>query len=262
MDDAALRKLLDQLAAGEVDADEVVRRLRRLPFAELGYAMVDHHRSLRQGLPEAVYGPGKDPAHCVGIVGELLSAGGEGGAGAGGPVVLSRASEEQIAAVCAAFGGGVVTGSTVVWRPAPLREEAVLVVTAGTADLSVAEECCATLRAFGFGAALVADVGVAGLHRLLAHLDLLQAADAVVVVAGMEGALASVVGGLTAAPVVAVPTSVGYGASLEGVTALLSMMASCASGVVVVGIDNGFGAAHAVARLLGPVRVPGEAAVS
>lgn len=247
MDDAALRELIDQLTAGEVDADEVVRRLRRLPFAELGYAMVDHHRELRQGLPEAVYGPGKRADQCVGIVGELLS----GGERRGGPVVLSRANDEQIAAVIDAFPTGVVTGSTVVWRAAPVREETVLVVTAGTADLQVAEECQATLRAFGFGAALVADVGVAGLHRLLAHVDLVQAADAVVVVAGMEGALASVVGGLTAAPVVAVPTSVGYGASLEGVTALLSMMASCASGITVVGIDNGFGAAHAVARMLG-----------
>ena len=253
MDDAALRKLLDQLTAGDIDADEVVRRLRRLPFAELGYAMVDHHRELRQGLPEAVYGPGKDPAHCVGIVGELLSS--DGGSG-GGPVVLSRASEEQIAAVCEAHPGAEVTGSTVVWRPAPQREETVLVVTAGTADLQVAEECRATLRAFGFGAALVADVGVAGLHRLLVHIDLLQAADAVVVVAGMEGALASVVGGLTSAPVVAVPTSVGYGTSLEGVTALLAMLSSCASGMVVVGIDNGFGAAHAVSRILGAVRAP------
>ncbi|HET6916100.1 MAG TPA: nickel pincer cofactor biosynthesis protein LarB [Acidimicrobiales bacterium] len=252
MDDAALRELIDQMAAGEVDADEVVRRLRRLPFAELGYAMVDHHRELRQGLPEAVYGPGKRADQCVGIVGELLS-GEEPG---GGPVVLSRADDEQIAAVIDAFPAGVVTGSTVVWRPAALREEAVLVVTAGTADLQVADECQATLRAFGFGAALVADVGVAGLHRLLAHVDLVQAADAVVVVAGMEGALASVVGGLTAAPVVAVPTSVGYGASLEGVTALLSMMASCASGITVVGIDNGFGAAHAVARMLGPAPAP------
>ena len=253
MDDAALRKLLDELAAGEVDADEVVRRLRRLPFAELGYAMVDHHRELRQGLPEAVYGPGKRPEQCVGIIGELLSA---GEAGSGGPVVLSRANDAQIAAARTAYPDCLVSGSTVVWRPAPPREETVLVVTAGTADLDVAEECRATLRAFGFGAALVADVGVAGLHRLLAHVDLLQAADAVVVVAGMEGALASVVGGLTAAPVVAVPTSVGYGASLEGVTALLSMLASCASGTVVVGIDNGFGAAHAVARILGPVQSP------
>ena len=260
MDEAALRTLLDQLTAGEAGADEVVRRVRELPFAELGYAMVDHHRALRQGLPEAVFGPGKSVAQCVGIVGELLS-GGLAGPGGGGPVVLSRGSGAQVGAVVAAYPGGVVTGSTVVWRAAATRPEGVVVVTAGTADLVVAEECRATLRAFGFGAALVADAGVAGLHRLLAHVSLLQAADVVVVVAGMEGALASVVGGLCAAPVVAVPTSVaGYGAGLGGVTALLGMLASCASGLVVVGIDNGFGAACAVARILGPAGRPGAEA--
>jgi NCAIR mutase (PurE)-related protein len=253
MDATALRNLLDQLAAGDIDADEVVRRVRRLPFAELGYAMVDHHRALRQGMGEAVYGPGKSAAQCVGIVGELLS-GGDADPRDSGPVVLSRASDEQVAAVLTAHPGGNVSGSTVVWCPAPCRPEAVVIVTAGTADLVVAEECRATMRAFGFAAALVADAGVAGLHRLLAHVELLQAADAVVVVAGMEGALASVVGGLCGAPVVAVPTSVGgYGAGLGGVTALLAMLASCASGMVVVGIDNGFGAACAVARILGPV---------
>jgi pyridinium-3,5-biscarboxylic acid mononucleotide synthase len=250
MDESALRDLLAQFAAGAIDADEAVRRLRRLPFTELGYALVDHHRALRQGLPEAVYAPGKSAAQCVGIVGELLS-GADAGPDRGPPVVLSRATDEQIAAVTAAYPEAVVTGSTVVWRPAAARPEGVVVVTAGTADLPVAEECRSTLRAFGFGAALVADAGVAGLHRLLAHVELLQAADAVVVVAGMEGALASVVGGLTAAPVVAVPTSVGYGASLEGVTALLAMLSSCASGLAVVGIDNGFGAAFAVWRILG-----------
>lgn len=258
MDEPALRKLLDQLTAGELDADEVVSRLRRLPFTELGYATVDHHRELRHGLPEAVYAPGKTSAQCAGIVSELL--GGEGAGG--GPVVLSRANEEQIAVVCAAHPGAQVTGSTVVWRPAPPRPETVAVLTAGTADLQVAEECRATLRAFGFDPQLLADVGVAGLHRLLAHLELLQRADALVVVAGMEGALASVVGGLTSAPVVAVPTSTGYGASLQGVTALLAMMSSCASGVVVVGIDNGFGAAHAVFRLLGPAAPHGRARIS
>lgn len=249
MDEPALRNLLDELIAGRIHPDEAVRLLRRLPFTELGYANVDHHRELRQGVPESVYGPGKSSEQCVGIAGELLSS---GEAGDGGPVVLSRGSDEQIDAVTQAHPGGIVVGSTVVWRPAKPRTEGVVVVTAGTADVPVAEECQATLRAFGFGAALVADVGVAGLHRLLAHAELIQAADAVVVVAGMEGALASVVGGLTAAPVVAVPTSVGYGASLGGVTALLAMLASCASGVVVVGIDNGFGAAHAVLRILGP----------
>jgi NCAIR mutase (PurE)-related protein len=260
MDESAVRNLLDQLAAGVIDADEVVRRLRRLPFAELGYAMVDHHRALRQGRPEAVFGPGKSAAQCVGIIGELLSDG-PTGPGHGPPVVLSRANADQIRAVLNAYPEGVVTGSTVVWRPAPIRPEGVVIITAGTADLPVAEECQSTLRGFGFGAALVADAGVAGLHRLLAHVDLLQAADAVVVVAGMEGALASVVGGLCAAPVVAVPTSAaGYGAGLAGVTALLAMLASCASGVVVVGIDNGFGAACAVARILAPAAAAADPA--
>ena len=246
MDAAAVRKLLDSLTAGELDADEVVRRLRSLPFTDMGYATIDSHRELRQGLPEAVYGPGKSAGHCVGIIGELLSSG-------DGPVVLSRASDEQVSAVTAAWPGALVWGSTVVWRPAPDRHDAdpVLVVTAGTADLPVAYECEATLRAFGIRSGLIADVGVAGIHRLLARVAEIQRAPAVVVVAGMEGALASVVGGLTAAPVVAVPTSVGYGASLSGVTALLGMLSSCASGLVVVGIDNGFGAAFAIHRLLG-----------
>ena len=229
------------------DADEVVRRLRALPFTDLGYATLDSHRELRQGLPEAVYGPGKSAEHCVGIIGELLSSG-------EGPVVLSRASDEQVSAVTSAWPGASVWGSTVVWRPASLRSAAdpVLVVTAGTADLAVADECSATLRAFGIPSRLIADVGVAGIHRLLSRAEEIQRAPAVVVVAGMEGALASVIGGLTAAPVVAVPTSVGYGASFAGVTALLGMLSSCASGLVVVGIDNGFGAAFAVHRLLGP----------
>jgi len=247
MDAAAVRKLLDQLTSGEIDADEVVRRLRALPYEDLGYAAVDHHRELRQGVPEVVYGPGKSASQCVGIVGSLLTSG-------DGPVLLSRASADQIAAVLEAWPSGSVSGSSVVWRPRPVRElegGPVVVVTAGTADLPVASECVATLAAFGIASTLVADVGVAGLHRLLDRVPLLQRAPAVVVVAGMEGALASVVGGLTAAPVVAVPTSVGHGSSLSGVTALLAMLSSCASGLVVVGIDNGFGAAFAVHRLLG-----------
>jgi NCAIR mutase (PurE)-related protein len=243
MDEAALRLLLDDVRSGAVRPDDAVAALRRLPWADLGYARVDHHRALRQGRPEAVYAPGKTSGQCAGIVTELLSA--------GGPVVLSRADPGQIDATLAANPGGRVTGSTVVWRPAAPRPETVLVLTAGTADLPVADECTATMDAYGLAARLIPDVGVAGLHRLLAHVDDLQTADAVVVIAGMEGALASVVGGLTAAPVVAVPTSVGYGAALEGVTALLGMLASCASGIVVVGIDNGFGAAQAVARLVG-----------
>jgi NCAIR mutase (PurE)-related protein len=173
-------------------------------------------------------------------------------------VLLSRADADQVRAALEVNPGGEVTGHeddggatlTVVWRPAPERGERVLGVTAGTADLPVADECDATLRAHGFRPVRIADVGVAGLHRVLDAAGELATADAVVVIAGMEGALASVVGGLTPAPVVAVPTSVGYGAALDGVTALLAMLASCASGITVVGIDNGFGAAVAVVRAL------------
>jgi pyridinium-3,5-biscarboxylic acid mononucleotide synthase len=244
MDEPALRQLLEDVRSGALTADEAAARLRRLPFTDLGFARVDHHRALRQGVAEAVYGPGKTPDQCAAIVASLLDE------PLGGPVLLTRASAEQAAAALAANPGGVQTGWTIVWRPAPVRPSNVLVITAGTGDLPVAEECAATLGAYGFKPSLIADCGVAGVHRLLAVSDELAAADAIVVVAGMEGALASVVGGITGAPVVAVPTSTGYGSSLEGVTALLAMHASCAAGVVVVGIDNGFGAACAVARML------------
>ncbi len=269
MDESALRSLLDDVRSGAVSADEAVRRLRRLPWADLGFARVDHHRALRQGVGEAVYGPGKTPGQCAAIVAELLAEPG------GGPVLLTRAAPDQAAAALAANPGATITRSdgaapdsgapdsfvefgparraqmsTLVWRAAPPRSARVLLVTAGTADLPVAAECAATLAAYGLAPSLLADCGVAGLHRLLRSVDDLAEADAVVVVAGMEGALASIVAGITPAPVVAVPTSVGYGAALEGVTALLAMLASCAAGMVVVGIDNGFGAACAVARLL------------
>jgi NCAIR mutase (PurE)-related protein len=243
VDEAALRQLLDAVRDGTVAPDVALAQLARLPFADLGHTKVDHHRALRQGLPEAVYGPGKQPSQCAAIVAELLAHG-------SGPVVLTRADAEQARASLAANPGGHAVGSTIVWRAAPARPGAVAVVSAGTADGTAADECEATLVAHGVAPRRVDDVGVAGLHRLLATLDQLDDVDAVVVVAGMEGALASVVGGLTAAPVVAVPTSVGYGSSFEGVTALLAMLSSCASGVTVVGIDNGFGAACAVVRLL------------
>ncbi len=251
MEEESLRRLLAQVSAGEVAAEEAATRLRRLPFADLGFARIDHHRSLRQGQPEAVYGPGKAPAQVAAIVSELSSM--------PGPVVLTRADHRQVQAALTAVPGGTAYPpeselATVVWRPAPRRSESVLVLTAGTSDLPVAEECRATLIAHGFDPTLLADCGVAGIHRLFASADEVAAADAVVVVAGMEGALASIVGGLTGSPVVAVPTSTGYGAALEGVTALLAMLSSCAAGITVVGIDNGFGAASAVARILGRPR--------
>jgi len=243
VDEATLRRLIEAVLAGEVSPDDAVAELRRLPFADLGFARVDHHRALRQGWAESVYGPGKTPEQCAAIVAELLHAG-------EGPVLLTRASAEQAARALADNPGGQERGHTVVWRPAAPRPERVVLATAGTADLPVADECAVVLEANGVEPARLTDVGVAGVHRLLASADDLLAADVVVVVAGMEGALASLIGGITSVPVIAVPTSVGYGASLEGITALLAMLASCAAGVTVVGIDNGFGAAHAVLRLL------------
>ncbi|MGH9153892.1 MAG: nickel pincer cofactor biosynthesis protein LarB [Acidimicrobiales bacterium] len=244
MDEATLRQLLDDVRSGALAADVAVSRLRRLPFADLGFARVDHHRALRQGLAEAVYAPGKIPEHCAEIVAELLAQPGSS------PILLTRADDAQAAAALERNPGGARRGSTVAWRPAAERPGRILVVTAGTADLPVADECVAALSAHGFRPTVLADCGVAGVHRLLATVDDLAEADAVVVVAGMEGALPSVVGGIAAAPVVAVPTSAGYGASFEGITALLGMLASCAAGITVVGIDNGFGAACAVVRML------------
>jgi hypothetical protein len=261
MDENAIRQLLEDIRSGSLDPDDAVARLRRLPFADMGFARIDHHRPLRQGLLEAVYGPGKTADQCAAIVAELLAE------PAGQPVLLTRADPDQAAAALARNPGGrrTLTGqagtrgteragpdlSLVAWRPAAERPGRVLVVTAGTADLPVAEECDATLAALGLRPDLLTDCGVAGIHRLLANADDMAEADAVVVVAGMEGALASLVAGVTPAPVVAVPTSTGYGAAFEGITALLAMLASCAAGVTVVGIDNGFGAACAVSRLLG-----------
>ena len=244
MDETAVRRMLDDVRSGALSADDAVARLRRLPYADLGFAKVDHHRTLRQGLPEAVYAPGKSPEQCAAIVAELLAE------DDGGPVLLTRANDVQAAAALELSPGAVRTGSTLAWRSRLPRPGRVVVLTAGTADLPVAQECAATLTAHGLAPVLDADVGVAGVHRLLATVDELAGADAIVVIAGMEGALASLVGGITPAPVIAVPTSTGYGAALEGVTALLAMLSSCASGLTVVGIDNGFGAACAVLRML------------
>jgi NCAIR mutase (PurE)-related protein len=239
VDERTLRELLDGVRAGTTSPDDAVQQLRRLPWADLGFAKVDHHRALRQRVAEAVYAPGKTAAQCGAIVRELLDR-------PGGPVLLTRATDEQ-AAACPEPVARV--GSTLSWRHDDPRTETVVLVTAGTADLPVADECAATLAAYGVKPTRVTDVGVAGVHRLLPEIDGIAAADVVIVVAGMEGALASVVGGIARGPVVAVPTSVGYGAALEGVTALLAMLASCAAGITVVGIDNGFGAACAVARM-------------
>ncbi len=223
-----------------------------------GDLRLDPLRQERTGLAEAVYAPGKSPSQCAAAVGGLLTE-------TIGPVILTRANGTQAETVRRAHPGSTqaVTGSastpggelfTLTWRPVASRSGHVTLVTAGTADLPIAHETRAVLTAYGYSNDVIADVGVAGLHRVLDHAEALNGADLVVVFAGMEGALASVVTGLTRAPVIAVPTSTGYGAGFDGVTALLGMMATCSPGVTVVGIDNGFGAACAAVRILGMSR--------
>jgi NCAIR mutase (PurE)-related protein len=208
---------------------------------------IDGDRYARTGIAEAVYAPGKSPRQCAEAVAALLAVPN------GGPVLLTRAEPEQAAAAAALNPGSIsvtAASQTLIWRSQPRQASRTLVLTAGTADLPVAHEAVAVLAAYGVTAELVADVGVAGIHRILLQQNVIRQAELVIVVAGMEGALASVVAGMTRAPVIAVPTSTGYGAGLEGVTALLAMLASCSPGITVVGIDNGFGAGCAALRYL------------
>lgn len=213
-------------------------------FDDLGYARPDTAREARLGLPEVVYGPGKTVEQVVGVVGSLL-------AGNEGPVLVTRVEAAAAASVAEAVPGGSYDplARLLVWRPAAPRRFRVVVASAGTSDGPVAAEAAAVAAAIGLQVQQLRDVGVAGVHRLLAETEVLAAADAVICVAGMEGALPSVVGGLVGCPVIAVPTSVGYGAVFEGLTPLLAMLSSCAAGVVVVNIDSGFGAAVAAHRM-------------
>ena len=246
MDERHLAELLDDVAAGRVSIPEAVDGLRSLPFEDVPGAKVDHHRELRTGQAEAIYGPGKTPQQVADIARALR-------ARASGAVLLTRADAAQAAAAIAAVPDATYderSGLVVLQRSASVTDRLVAVVAAGTSDLPVAEEAAGTAGALGLRVARVADVGVAGVHRVLAHRDEIEAADCVVVVAGMEGALPSVVAGLTSKPVVAVPTSIGYGASFEGLAALLGMLSSCAPGVAVVNIDNGFGAALVADRIV------------
>jgi NCAIR mutase (PurE)-related protein len=243
---AQLEELLQEVAAGRLSPETAVSRLRHLPFEDLTFARVDHHRSLRQGHPEVIFCAGKTVVQVVAIADRL--------ADMDGTFLGTRATEEMSEALSRQF-------DRVQWNPLartvylppairPSTVGTVLVMSAGTSDLPVAEEAAVTLEAFGHTAARLCDVGVAGIHRLLSATDRLHAADVAIVVAGMEGALPSVVGGLVRVPVIAVPTSVGYGASFGGLAALLAMLNSCAAGVTVVNIDNGFGAAAAASRIL------------
>jgi len=251
MNDKKTLELINKLIQNEITPSEVLSQLRHLPFDDLDFAKIDHHRLLRQGLPEAVYAPGKTSEQCVKIVSNLLE-------NSSGPVLLTRATQDQADAVLQSCPDGYLTSiadtkqilNLVTWRSWPEQDSKVLIVTAGTADQPVALECSATLKAYGINPEHIYDCGVAGIHRLFHHLDNLLAADIVIVVAGMEGALASVVGGIVAVPVIAVPTATGYGSAFEGITALLAMLSSCAAGITVMGIDNGFGAACAAIRIL------------
>lgn len=245
MNEETLRALLARVANGQESIDQAVADLRTLPFEDVGFAKLDHHRALRWGFPEVVFCPGKTPLQVAAIVERLAQR---------GPRVLgTRATPEQYQAARAAVPDlRYHESARALWLerdPDRPLKPGVMIVAAGTSDLPVAEEAALTLRLMGHEPTLVVDVGVAGLHRLLPHLPALQAAHVVVSVAGMEGALTSVVGGLVACPVVAVPTSVGYGASFHGLAALLAMLNSCASGVAVVNIDNGFGAGYMAALI-------------
>jgi len=247
MDESRLRELLEGVSQGTLRIEDAVARLKDLPYADLGYASVDHHRALRHGAPEVILGAGKTSEQVVGIARELQRAGQN--------VLITRLEADKARAVCAALPDlrYVELARIATLESVPivaLGAQAVALVSAGTGDLPVAEECAETLRILGIGVERVYDVGVAGIHRLLHKREVFERTSMAIVVAGMEGALPSVVGGIFGGPVIAVPTSIGYGVSLGGLTALAGMLSSCASGVVVCNIDNGFGAAYAAARIL------------
>lgn len=247
VDERTLVDLLERVASGRIPIDQAVEDLRDLPYERLADAALDHHRELRTGQAEAVYAEGKTPAQVRDAAAALA-------ARASAAVLVTRATPEHAAAVREALPDAAHHERARLIVAKEARVDAptgtALVVCAGTSDLPIAEEALHTARALGLAADLVADVGVAGIHRVLDRRPDLQAADCVIVVAGMEGALPSVVAGLTSRPVVAVPTSVGYGASFEGLAALLAMLNACAPGVAVVNIDNGFGAALVADRIV------------
>ncbi|MBR7010360.1 MAG: nickel pincer cofactor biosynthesis protein LarB [Oscillospiraceae bacterium] len=240
-----IRQLLEDVRSGARSVDEALLELKKAPFAELGYAKVDLHRRLRQGAVEVIYGAGKTPEQIAGIL-RVMQANGQS------RVLITRLDAEKAAALGRDFPLRYEAAPRVAMLGEPPEPDGlgtVVVATGGTSDLPVAEEAALTAEFLGSRVTRLYDVGVAGLHRILAHLDELMGASVVVAIAGMEGALASVLGGLVDCPVIAVPTSVGYGASFGGLSALLSMLNSCASGVSVVNIDNGFGAGFLANRI-------------
>jgi NCAIR mutase (PurE)-related protein len=249
MDVERLKALLEAVRAGKTDIAAALSELRDLPFRDLGFATVDHHRHLRTGVPEVIFGEPKTAEQVTAIAEELIRTGQN--------VLITRLDAAKAALVQAKLGQlkyapAARTGTLEVTPIQPRPCGGVAVVTAGTADIPVAEEAAETLRMTGIGVTRVYDVGVSGIHRLLDKRPTLEASAGVIVVAGMEGALPSVVGGLTRRPVIGVPTSIGYGAHLGGIAPMLAMLSSCAAGLTVVNIDNGFGAAMAMVRILSP----------
>lgn len=242
-----LNQLLKDYRDGKTDVGQILEYLNNVPFENLSFAHIDHHRALRQGFPEVIYCEGKDLEQIVKIAGAILKR---------GNTLLATRADRSIYDQLKKYYQTVkfnAAGKIVYTEPAKIykgMEEKLLIVTAGTTDIPVAEEAYQTVYSMGFGATRIFDVGVAGIHRLFNYKDKLDKAAVIIVVAGMEGALASVVGGLVAVPVIAVPTSSGYGTSFGGITALLAMLNSCASGITVVNIDNGFGAGFAAAQIL------------
>lgn len=240
MHDQKTKIILEAVRQGRMSVDDALLQLKLEPFQDLGYAKVDHHRRVRQGVPEVIYGAGKTPEQIIGIVSAMKQAGQD-------TILITRLSPEAAAAVEQAHpldyhsAGRIATIGSL---PEPDGLGTVVIATGGTSDVPVAEEAAVTAQALGNRVRKLYDVGVAGVHRLLAHVELVMEASVIIAIAGMEGALASVVGGLADCPVIAVPTSVGYGASFQGLSALLSMLNSCASGISVVNIDNGFGAGY------------------
>jgi len=246
MDPDKLRALLESIRKDQLSIEEGMEKLRDLPFSDLGYAMVDHHRALRQGVPEVIFGEGKSAVQIVGIASSIVSH--------GGTCFITRIAPDKAAAVLEAFPDArhaeLARCITIARTPIVKRGSGpVAVIAAGTSDLPVAEEACETLLALGREVIRLYDVGVSGIHRILMKREQIAQATVLIVVAGMEGALPSVIGGLTDRPVIGVPTSVGYGTAFAGLTPLAAMLTSCASGVTVVNIDNGFGAAFAAARI-------------
>jgi len=243
-----LKELLHAVQSGETTVDDAVERLRHFPFQDLGCAHVDHHRELRQGMPEVIFGEGKSAEQIIRIMTVM--------ADSGSSILVTRLDPDKAGHVGVVFSGASYHDDarclTLTQHPAGQgqgKRGRIIVVSAGTSDIPVAAEALVTARFLGNETLSIYDVGVAGIHRLLAHHELLCSASVIIVVAGMEGALPSVVGGLVDKPVIAVPTSVGYGASFGGIAALLGMLNSCAAGVTVVNIDNGFGAACAASLI-------------